>query len=355
MVITGTPKATPKGTPLPSLVNKGLFRTPRTTSALAYNAVWGLEDIVDGSTAYNLRMALCELKTTWLGEDEVEVLGPDGRTIKRKVRGSLPKRLAQFLRLRREINLDKNTLSKVGEYLRRNMENLKGSAFDVVSEFDWDAGDFGDDGSCFWEDRSGARALLQDHGGLAFRVWDAIDKETWQGVARMWVLPKRGLGLVCFNAYGCRLETLTNALAKILRHNSYRISVTNRGEVSGLLYLNDGGTAIVLGTKPPPKKHLDFDLDTTPYEGDEGYDYCNGCEQRFYTEELWSAPDYNAYCQECWSMRFFDCDCGRTGEASDSGIVDYEQRCSRCLESCTYCEGCGMYHSEPHVEGGEDD
>ena len=111
------------------------------------------------------------------------------------------------------------------------MYTCKGDDYciDYTTCFDWTAGDYGDDGSCFTSRggcRRGALCIIRDNGGYAIRFYKG-----GEGSGRAWVVPYND-SWVLFNAYGIDLSVCAQIVAqKSASHTStfaYAIMVANR-------------------------------------------------------------------------------------------------------------------------------
>ena len=86
-------------------------------------------------TAYFPVYELLKLEWVWRGQN--------GRT--------LPQRIATVLR---QFNyIPESVLGEIGDSIRTAIPVEQNVLYDIVDKFNWEAGDFGDGGSCFWEGR----------------------------------------------------------------------------------------------------------------------------------------------------------------------------------------------------------
>jgi len=142
------------------------------------------------------------------------------------------------------VKLDDALVAAVGKIAEEH--SLLGDLyFDLTCQFDWQAGDFGDEGSCFWGSRAKARELLQKAGAQAIRFYDPA---SGQGIGRAWVIETQ-YGTVCFNAYGpISLRKVAKVLALHLGHDpdSVRpVALINEHEAGGLIYINGGSGYLI--------------------------------------------------------------------------------------------------------------
>ncbi len=86
--------------------------------------------------------------------------------------GTFPTRIKVFLKKNHAVKMAEQDISAIGNLARRHTVKAKDFIFDFTDAFDWEDGDFGDGGSCYWGGRRGARTMLADHNSLAIRFFD---------------------------------------------------------------------------------------------------------------------------------------------------------------------------------------
>lgn len=199
-----------------------------------------------------------------------------------------------------------------------------------ISEIaDWDSGDFGDDGSCFWGSNEAARLTLNEHPDFfPIKLYrKSVYNDRLTGYARCWSMYRDSFdGLIIFNAYSDDDKMKLTSFATLLCErfgftNRTEIELRNFGSTTGTLYLNSGhGIALHNGDCP---------LD----EGDT-YDFRIDCDA--YEDE------YRVSC-EC---------CGEYGNAEDMTYLEMQEGyiCDYCLRTrYTRCEGCGEYIHDDYI------
>ena len=232
-------------------------------------------------------------------------------------------------------------VSEIGSIISRNTEHDTQFRFDIVTHFDWDAGDFGDNGSCFWgTERSGARTAMGENGFLALRFFDGD-----RGKARCWIGQDPETDLpVMFNGYGMDLIRQVRILATYLGVMYHKTCVQNHGDDSGILYIN-GGRGFILGCDSYEDRTVDFKLDCES----ESNCYCIHCDTSLDEDDHRHDPNGDDCCDRCYSRKgYASCDgCGETFYPDaltyvDKGDLAY---CDTCLRRKSYtCAGCDEIH-----------
>lgn len=251
--------------------------------------------------------------------------------------GTFTKRVSKFYYKAHGIKCPAAFVQEIGNIARSHTEDNLSYDFEFVNEFDWQAGDFGDNGSCFWGSNEAAREVMANEGGLAIRFYAS----NGNGQARAWVAPiERGLYIV-FNGYGFNSHpTLVAARVLSLHLNSSykKVYLSNHGQESGLVYINSG-IGYIVGNADKIDSYSEYDLQW-------GTDnYCNDCGDEIHGDAHYG-PDGEAYCETCFYDRYEYCEhCGETVDRDDIYIVDNrrytEYLCERCYERhCTRCDVC---------------
>lgn len=119
-------------------------------------------------------------------------------------RGSWVKRFSRYMKTDRGITLDSDTLGAIGDTVGGVMSTVKEYLWDITDTIDWNAGDFGDDGSCFFTYNGHLLNLLRQNGCLAVRAFgEQYNNEGLDGIARAFMLPCRDLpAWLLFNGMG---------------------------------------------------------------------------------------------------------------------------------------------------------
>lgn len=229
--------------------------------------------------------------------------------------GTLPKRIARMFFKSHGYSFTPKQLSEIGNIARTNSEKNNVFYVDFTRTFDWAAGQFADNGSCFWGGRNDARTTMQRNGGYAMRfhrtheeLQDAVGylkkhaggcihhpngercatcvgiKSYWaygkhhiyegyMGIGRTWVIPQEEESkYYLFNTYGMH-QTLTSArLLSLILGLTYAPvrELLNHGQENGTVWINSG-TGYIVAAQAREVKHHDLKLkDFKPV-------YCQQC------------------------------------------------------------------------------
>ena len=254
--------------------------------------------------------------------------------------GSLPKRIAKYYWQKYKIKLDSDFLGTIGSIASQHTTKVNEFTFDIVNKFDWDAGDFGDGGSCYWGCREKARELLAENDGQAIRFFD-----DGRGFARAWIMPHPN-GLVCFNGYGLELSQIAHILA-FHRGESYRkISLSNNDTADGLIWIN-GGAGFLIGQESAINGATRHDLGIPSQ-------CCDDCGD--YGENLTRVGNGDMVCEYCLENHYSYCDDCEEYYQDGTEVEGGRCVCNGCLEDYSMCEDCQEYHRNDdltEVEGGK--
>ena len=390
-------KEVPKGATWIRLKNQGHYRIPKLTEENAY-----IDGALDKWVCNNMPVvyysAVLSLDHHWIAKQKVGewMRDKDDQLVwkEKQLVGSFPKRLAAYLKWTKAEGITSAAIAQIGERAKRFiLEYDETFAFDITSDLhSWTAGDFGDEGSCFWGERENARASMEDANAVAFRLWkryagwedDDPSTHKYLSEARMWMIPHE-YGLLCFNAYsngwGRDLERLCLLASSVLGLKTFPIRLNNHGTRDGLIYINSYEN-IILANKEPPESSFDLDLDDSSYYEDhcincgqgitEGYIYyspedeslCESCFDEACTSchscgaSIWQEDStvYNGsdYCPSCANFYLTSCDeCDKTILQSDATDVDDGNKtmCEECtIDIAHWCEDCGEWYTEEYTE-----
>jgi hypothetical protein len=268
---------------------------------------------------------------------------------KGELRGKFSKRVAQWLRKEHNCKLSVELKTEIGNLWQQNQVAPTTHYFDFTDSFNWQSGDFGDSGSCYWGSNADARPALENAGGLAIRFYDDATGE--DGIGRAWII-ERKFGIVVFNGYGDKdgEDYSTLEVAKILAHAaglSYkRIDLHNYGACSDTLYINGGRGYLINSVdklvSAPNSIDLRIEVETECA--------CDHCSAFIDPDNSYADPDGNTLCEECYSERVAQCACcGNDVWQDDTTYFESEERCvcSRCLRRYySQCRSCNEYVSD---------
>lgn len=310
--------------------------------------------------------------------------------------GNMARRMSKLAWNEFNIVLAKEQLAVLGQLARDNSNTAETVYIDFTDKLDWNAGEFGDAGSCYWGGHNRAREILMDHAALGLRLWRSPEvygkprgyREDYPGIGRAWVIPPAsheiGNYTLIYNGYGgttkpngdhTNLSTLWFAriLAAFLGTDYKKVKLLNNGNWDGEVYVNNGNAYAVgdwLTLADLTSVDLEWDAsnnydgnddDDNAYtcegcgwssddednfyysQGDQGpyceecYDerwtHCASCGSEISVREVYDAED-DAYCYDCYNELFFECyKCGNVESKEDAYLVDDENPyCERCIE-----------------------
>jgi hypothetical protein len=276
--------------------------------------------------------------------------------------GTLPKRIAKFYWQKSKMKLSSDLLGKIGSVIGLHTSKAEAYTFDITDSFDWEAGDFGDDGSCYWSCHAGARPAMKKHGCTAIRFYD----ENGGGMGRAWLCDTED-GVVLFNSHGLDAPLAARILATY-RGLSYRkVDLENNGKTNGLIWINCDG--YLIGPEELVNNHglidlcigegqhcygcgeyIDGDFITLHDGGhvcsdcEDDYGYCADCDQWFHCDELTHIGD-NCVCENCLCSYTFCDDCEEWHSESDCEHIGVKYICSDCLTQGDYieCKTCDTW------------
>ncbi len=174
--------------------------------------------------------------------------GPDGIAWSTKA-GTLPKRIAKFF-ASCGVKLKPDSLGMIGDLARSYCPKSHKYRYDVVTNggFDWNSGDFGDHGSCYWGCHSKCRHQLRSqHNAFALRWYDVTaSADNPRGVGRCWVVVQDGVAFL-FNYYGPdSLLTAARMLATECKGLYHEVRLSCNSGTSDF-YLNGSGNGYSVG------------------------------------------------------------------------------------------------------------
>lgn len=213
------------------------------------------------------------------------------------------KAIEYFLRDYYEVKISNEQKMELGNLLNRSRTSTYTFAF--TNNFTWDAGDYGDSGSCFWQDRANAKDVIRKNNGYAMLV---SNKETGKGVGRAWFFPHHKqypLIVAMFNGYGLMggLEEMSqivcdylNTLAGVRLFVTHRKEMTVNGRTSDLIYINSGNTYVISKQSDNSVHFSDRTLDfRLSYKWAE----CSHCQKEVGSDEVISTLDGTLFCENC--------------------------------------------------------
>lgn len=257
--------------------------------------------------------------------------------------GKFTTRVAKNYYKRYGIKLPDTLLSEIGNVVRSHQQMGQTYSFEFVNEFDWEAGDYGDRGSCYWYDGATARNILSDNSALAIRFYD--DQNT--GIGRAWLAQKFDFW-VLFNGYYTRAGNPTLEIAKVFAqfiNQPYRkIDLYNGGRSNGPLWI-DSAIGYVIGSPDKINGFISLDLEWAAPET------CATCGTMIdeYSEHI--GADGETYCDYCFYERFENChECGEARYHDQILWVEDSPICQDCLSyHYAFCDKCDEYYRNRYI------
>lgn len=279
-------------------------------------------------------------------------------------------------------------ISKISQSIRESENRNSEFRVDITSYFDWEDGEFGKGGSCWWGsgDYGHSRDTLSDAGGFGLRFYDARN----HGTGRTWILPHREHNRIyLFNAYGDDVNLKTSslilkALFPELLHDFIATHSHHFENYESIPYINDDKGTILHLRDDELEDYIELGLDVN-YDGEyfnenashcahcgdaigedetyyhDGDDYCESCfNDLFFTcckcdrtrdiDELITDDDGDPYCERCAERSLYHCtECGEwTGNGTSIGDNEY---CESCAEDLGECAECGEVLSNDELDG----
>lgn len=253
---------------------------------------------------------------------------------KGKYVGSLAKRIAKFVYNEFQTKLNNEQMGEIGSIIGQYSNNESNYYIDFVDEFNWEEGDFGDYGSCYWGCRFHAREILANEGCLAIRFYNKYTEEQrekygcpeYEGMGRAWLMPKDKKFIV-FNGYGLETLKITRILANFLNKSYKRIELKNQECDSGYIYINNG-SGYIIGQESKINEYISVDLNI-----EINIIKCKFCGDFKKKDEIINVEGFNDCCQECYTRNF--CKCGKC----EKEIYIYDES-NRNVSGIMYCNDC---------------
>lgn len=230
--------------------------------------------------------------------------------------------------------------------------------FDPRKEAFWCDGDFGDNGSCFWGDRSAALDALTEHeqfrGVLFYDAQYFPKKPTFEelvrrrtGWGRCWLWYRKKGGFLLFNFYSKEKNRfqgniMAERIAQSLGLCFKSVNITNYGKEEGTLYLNDG-LGYLLTEKPATLGKFDFQIDTDDYGMS-----CEYCGRSIGEDSCYRSPSGESICEDCYHENFFCCYfCGGDYSNDEKHAFNRGEYCDDCIDRiAVYSDVRGEYISK---------
>lgn len=274
--------------------------------------------------------------------------------------GKFAKRFIRHFKDMTGENLPNEIISQIGNLITEGLNKEASTHYvDVTNDFNWDDGDFGHSGSCWFDSDQYPTSLdsLLNVNGYCLRKFD----ERGYDEGRLWFIPSVLDGqevFITFNAYGYDGENreASKILAQLLQEVSGIKYICTSIDFessysSSAMYINPGQMIVY-----PDTMRIDRDSEFTMrirkiegdhydriVENDDSY-YCERCNERLSEDEVYS-DDSGFYCESCYDDLYTRCNhCGDTLARDTSEVYTSESGYDFC-ESCytdkyAFCESC---------------
>lgn len=251
--------------------------------------------------------------------------------------GRILKRFAKFWKEHKGEKLSDEVQGIIGDRLQyyvMNHSDPTSFIVDFTDCFDWDDGQFGKSGSCWWGTYGDSLPTFEHGGGWAIRFYSDMDDS--RGIGRTWIFPY-GNVLLCFNSYGIERPLVSKVIKQVFYQNGvtlhYKKTEVYNSNNGTIPYINSG-TGFVLYPEGMSESDLldKYDLDLETYQDDE-YTNCHECGRRIAYDESNCIGD-NDYCERCTDKLFSYCE--RCEEYCDRDDV-HPIKDSRWDYICQYC------------------
>lgn len=257
--------------------------------------------------------------------------------------GTFPKRVSKYYYKVHGLKCPQSFIMQLGNLAKQHSEGQEWYLFDFTNRIDWEAGDFGDRGSCFWAGYAGAKVMIEENSGLAIRFYH--DEQNGKG--RAWLVPIEDNMYILFNGYGMgNNSTLTIARVFSLFVGLQYKQITLDNAYGGL-YVN-GNAGYIIGRIEQIDEIEDYQFEWDNIDAT----VCNGCGRVLDEDDTYYGADDEPYCQDCFDNRFSSCyHCGNAHYSEDLTYVESigGDVCEWCIdrnfERCTRCDELFLIHT----------
>jgi hypothetical protein len=246
--------------------------------------------------------------------------------------------------------------SMIGEYVSSLKAYIR-----IVDKIEWEAGDFGDSGSCYWGDRSGARHVISDSpNNGAIQIWEDTP-DYFKGIGRCWYQYDKKDDVLClWNRYGSmRITAIAEAVKIVLgfEHclNDVQIQGVD-GDGDYLMYVNGDCSLLVNDTYNKGGYQLNFPSKIMQAYAITEQTWCEFCEEEFDADDAYRVHGM-ILCPSCFDSETTSCAVCNTAVFNTDNHNDYhidtgEELVWFCRQShvleyladngLEICEGCGL-------------
>lgn len=262
------------------------------------------------------------------------------------------------------VKLPEKFIGVMGSNLNNHIEKPSSYTFDFTNVFDWEDGEFGHDGSCWFPGGGYSDSLptFQNGGGWAIRFYghgvensDSKENKYNRGIARTWIYPNYD-SLTCFNTYGNEIKDVFAVLKHVMKqYTQDEVKLTTRiyignNRSSSIPYVNGGSGFTVSDCKEwNQSDSAYFNMEVVECEDDDdNHCTCEHCSRRVHIDDSTYVND-TVLCDSC-----FDDECDTCYHCGDADFTDnmtemddtHHVYCQHCLDrhvDYITCDSCSEY------------
>lgn len=211
--------------------------------------------------------------------------------------GKFTTRLEQYVWKVTGTKISDKILEQIGNIAAQSIIPEKNYTFCITDKIDWDDGDFGDMGSCYWRENQMAQKVLSDNDFRAIKLYN----KNGDGIGRAWILGCKDYP-VMFNCYGPGPSEFAAIISKEFSSKQKRVYVTNNGTSSNLLYINGGFGYLFYDSEEEIPDNIDFEIDIDHYLNDH---VCTECGKKgIHRDNIYFVDDsHDILCYSCYSKK----------------------------------------------------
>lgn len=270
-------------------------------------------------------------------------------------RGKIAVRIKNYYWKTYGIEIPDSIVAEIGTLASRYIERSSEYLLKFVFKIDWNAGDFGDDVSCFWGGRSSAKNIITSNGGGAIQFFDPEKPE--RGIGRCWFAPetpKSGM-ITIFNGYGRhksflgdQTETIAKVLAQWVNGTYHQIVLKNNKQDSGVLFVNNSRGFIIAAKQSSASTLTSYDL----HWKDKSIGTCHVSRRIIMEGDNYQTINGRLVLSEYVEEHYTTCDrCGDLNWRGDLTTVHDDLICTSCYQDHTFaCVNCGDRDFEEHMQ-----
>lgn len=264
-------------------------------------------------------------------------------------KGRILKRFRKWYKSEYDVNISDSEFGIIGDCLQYFIS--KGGLelyFDFTFTFDWNDGQFGHSGSCWWGCYKESLPTFENGGGFAIRFYNDGNQSDDNGIGRTWAIIQDSR-IYCFNSYGTSRANVSKALKEFFTKKGIDLHFSkcdiHNSESNEIPYIN-GGTGFVM------YQHGDTIEDGHSHDINlfvESSYRCEACNSRLNEDEIYSAGDSTIYCSDCFNERYFYCEkCGEDCDRDSECECDGKYYCEYCANRLGFqkCDQCNEYHKD---------